>query len=250
MEEKHKGWASWKQGAFKITRTGQPATGCSGRSLLLSLIIAVLFTAPGTGFAQITLNVGTHILPIETATTAPIQISINNPGSAIQVGSLDFYLEVEANGPKIKTVDLLNGTIFEFNHTGPFPSGGNTDHLQYFGLTRNFSMAAPFLPTSSSLVASITFDTLGTVPGQYDLNLSVSGFGDTDYFDPSGNPLLINILNGTLTVVPEPRHYGFAVGLGLLGLAAGRRAVRRLGSISVRSPSAVRAEVCQMERRF
>lgn len=189
-----------------------------------AVVVVCLVAGPAiSARAQVTIDVGTFSLPAETSTTAAVQVYVNNPGPPTPVGSLDFYVEVAAAGPKIKSVDLLSETVFEFNHTGPFPSGSNTDHLQYFGLTRDFSQSAPSLPSGLSQVASIAFDTLAIAPGDYAFKLTGTGFGDTDYFDANGDPLGISVLNGMLTVVPEPAEQALVIGLGLISLAAGRR---------------------------
>src|SRR5262245_47163869 len=94
-------------------RCAEPTEGghfqCRSHSLG-ALAGVILFALSSSTHAQLTIDVDTSQIP--SGITSPMQIQINNAGSAIPVGSLDFYIEVASAGPDIVSVDLLGGTIF------------------------------------------------------------------------------------------------------------------------------------------
>jgi hypothetical protein len=156
------------------------------------------------------------------------------------VGGLDFYVEVPSVlGPKIKSdipstvqnptpVDLLNGTVFQNNFLGQVSSVDNTDYSRFHGIGISDLQNPPSLAAGTdSLVATVTFDTTGVAPGQYELKMFQTSFGDTAYFDPLGDelnpPMTVN--NGFITVVPEPRSV-LAVGALLVGFGLYYRRTR------------------------
>jgi hypothetical protein len=163
-----------------------------------------------------------------------VVIQVNNAtGSSVQVGSLDFYIQIDSGGPKLSTstpppygVDLMTGTVFASNNGGEGGFSGNTQYEQFWGVSKNASMSAPSLAMGLNAVATITFDTTGVAPGTYALKLVGTGFGDTDYRDPLSHPVTMTINNGSITVVPESNS-SFAVAGALLVLAGIWR-VRRL----------------------
>jgi hypothetical protein len=70
-------------------------------------------------------------------------------------------------------------------------------------------------------VATITLDTTGVAPGVYNIKLANTDFATTSYTDPNTSPIPMTVVNGTITVVPEP-NAAVAIGSLLLGLAGVR----------------------------
>ncbi len=198
-----------------------------------TLTALALWAGTALSQAQLTIDVGTLSLQggieaMGSSTPATLDIRVYNPGAALAIGGLDFAIEIAADGPRIQSVDLLSGTIFQFNHMGPIPSSSNTDHRQFYTMTKDFFMSAPQLPTGYSKVGTITLSAAGVAPGDYTLKLDNTYFGNTVYNSPTGSPYGLSISSGILSVsaVPEPRHYAMVAGCGLLVLAFARRSVR------------------------
>jgi hypothetical protein len=188
----------------------------STRPLLLALLLLA-------GYPIAHAQVLTFTVPGKTLNTQAIGLQVFNPGAPLLVGSLEFFIELPIAGPKIQSVDLVGGTIFEANYTGPFTIEGNTSYLQYYTIMGNWSLSSPELPSGLSTIASVVFDTIDVASGVYALKLTGTGFGDSMYMDPMGVPLALSIENATLHVVPEPEQYAVVIALALLITSAGRR---------------------------
>ncbi len=181
------------------------------------------------GQLSIDLTASTFNLPAGDSATDPITLTLNNAGSAVQVGSLEFYVETDALGPKIASVDLISGTIWDgVGHTLS-GTASNSPHWQGWNLlkTADGVGTGPEIPAGGSFIASLTFDTVGVAPGNYAFKLFGTSFdGGVNVFDSKyvadtveGDDVPINITNGSLTVVPEPNASLAVAGL-LLGVAA------------------------------
>jgi hypothetical protein len=176
--------------------------------------------------AQI-INVGN----IELLPNTPNQLVTINVSGGVQVEALDFWVQIadglNLSGPQITSVDIVTGTIFAGNNGGQYGSSA-TQQPQRWYQTTDTLIVGTTVPTSG-LLASLRIDTTGVAPGSYALNLKdVTGSsGGTAFWDTTfANPVFPLITDGTLTVVPEPQQYALVAGLGLLGLAFGRRFVR------------------------
>jgi hypothetical protein len=237
----------WTQGekskrTLEVAPAPDPAKGhrrATGWKRLAVAAFALCATAATTQ-AQLTINVGSITVTggpgaLGSDLNPTIQLNLNNPGSAVFIGGMDFAIKIAAGGPSISSVDLLTGTIFESNHTGPIPVS-TTDHSQCYTLSRDLTLSPPQLPSGSSLIASVTLNTSGVSPGTYDLLLSSSD-GQTAYYDAAGNPVGVNIANGSLTVVPEPEQYAAVAGIGLLVVAVARRLSLRRVNASCSRPT-------------
>ena len=117
-------------------------------------------------------------------------------------------------GPIITKVDLVApGTIFGSSNVGQanFPAPFNTPgrNPYQFTSTGTLSQGVP----ANGILAFVTLDTTGIPLGTYPLALSNEDLG------PSDNGYLtipLTLIDGTVTVVPEPA----SIAMGLMGAAA------------------------------
>ncbi|MEM8736916.1 MAG: hypothetical protein AAGG38_00350 [Planctomycetota bacterium] len=118
----------------------------------------------------------------------------------------------------ITDVDLITGTIFEADNFGQFDLNSSTSRNAAVSTTVFFDAV-----TANGLLATLTISTEGiTGPGQFDLTLSSTGLGDTQFFDLLGNPVDATVNDRVLNIVPEPAA---ALLWGLPMLMLGRRRV-------------------------
>lgn len=162
-----------------------------------------------------------------------VEIRIDHDGPPIEVGALEFAIQVADGGPAaggfmpgpvLHAVDLLTGTMFEGkSFGGQFPSSDNTAQQQFWNV---LSLTAELPSGSGQRLARVAFDTTGFSEGAWTLSLAGMSFAQTRLLDWEGNPIDVTIQNGTLAVVPEPVACAWMGGL-LLGVA-GWRFRRRL----------------------
>lgn len=144
-----------------------------------------------------------------------VQLSITGGD---QVAGEDFFAQIGDGGsfnggintgPVFSGVDILAGSIFAGNNTGavgdPDPGGNAAHPLIWLDSTTTSAGTV----SASGLLATLTIDTTGISSGTYPLTLTgvASAFGpfDTTLRDSLGDPVALNVLNGTITVaVPEP----------------------------------------------
>ena len=193
------------------------------KTVACALLLASLWAGPLKARAALIIEVGDTLVQPGQATSPALIIQVNNDGAPIEVGGLDFFVEVEVAGPRIQSVDLTTGTIFASNAVQA-PGGANTDHKQQYAVV---SFPGRFVPNGLSRVATLTFDTTGISVGTYFLHLSGVDFGtgpnDTQYVNPTGtSDIAITINNGNLVVVPEPSAAACLAALGCLGVAGFR----------------------------
>jgi hypothetical protein len=157
-----------------------------------------------------------------------VDIRIDNAGSLLSVGALEFAIQVADGGPAaggsfpgpvIDGVDLLTGTVFEGkSFGGQFISDDSTAQQQFWNV---LSLTAELPSGTGQHLARVTFDTTGFTQGTWSLSLSGMAFAETRLLDWVGNPIALTIQNGSITVVPEPLVSVSVAGL-LLGVAAWR----------------------------
>lgn len=190
-------------------------------ALVVSAITLCCLTAAQ---AQLVVNVGDRLLPPNTTTT--LDLTVQNPSAAaVEIGGLNFNLELESTGPAVQNVDLKNGTIFD---STDFASQSNLDTLDpdhqraVTIVLLTDPGATPFTldPGASEIFAKVAISTAGfSSGGPWSMNLEDTFNLATTFLDSGGNPITATITDGTLTVVPEPNASLVVAGL-LLGAAA------------------------------
>lgn len=195
--------------------------------------------------AQLFMDVGDVFLSPNQA-GQQVEFFIENLGAVgISVSGLSFNLQVAgggpaseggpgpnfADGPNITGVDLLSGSTFALNNTGP-QNAASIDQFANWTITTSSGFASLGAGVRSKL-ATVTFDTTGFSSGAWALSLGDTLNGPTKYFridGPQVNEIVPQITDGTLTVgtapVPEPAATALVSAIAILGLAAWRRVQR------------------------
>jgi len=149
------------------------------------------------------IDVGHHVLLPDTPGQT-FQVSVTG-GDLVQ--GLNFNLQVADGGPEwggvidgpaIEALDILTGTIFDGNNTGTVdldggPPSGSDIAPQYEG--RSTTTDSGSVP-ASGLLATVTIDTTGFSSGTWDLFLSNTLNGPTDF---AGLPA--SITDGSIRVL-------------------------------------------------
>jgi hypothetical protein len=134
-----------------------------------------------------------------------------------QVQGLNFRIQVEDGGPhppvmgsvpgpNITAVDLVTDTIFASNHSGQVDSL-QSPQVWVQTITTSPETAPDDWVTAEGLLATVTVDTTGFLDGTYELRLTDTLDGRTDF---GGVPA--DITNGSIRVVPEPHGILLALG--------------------------------------
>jgi hypothetical protein len=199
-------------------------------SKLFSIAAAATAALAFAGIASAApiITVGAHNL-LPNTPNQPVTISVSG-GDAVQ--GVNFEVQVadggpeagaalgngsHIDGPSIQSVDILTGTIFGPNNTGPGGAGGVVP--QFYEAT---TTTASSTVSANGLLATILLDTTGFTSGTFELRLANTVNGTTDF---SGVPATIT--NGSVSIVPEPGTLGLA-GVGIAsGLLARRRRAAR-----------------------
>jgi len=168
------------------------------------------------------IDVGTHDLLANTPSQT-VQITVS--GDALvnfvlvdcQIGDGGPLGGGKITGPSITNVDVVTGTIFQYNNEGnAYGSGTIIPQVAYQGTITNYSTGG--FVTATGLLATVTIDTTGftTVGATFDLKLKGTLNGDTSFGDSVPAPI---ITNGTIRIVaaPEPGSLALVVaGAGML----------------------------------
>ncbi|NJL30124.1 MAG: hypothetical protein HC898_00015 [Phycisphaerales bacterium] len=164
-----------------------------------------------------------NLLPDKPGQTISILVK---GGQAVQ--GLNFNIQIADGGPaaggsilgpSITAVDILTGTIFAANNTGnPQGNGILVPQVAFYSTTTASGSVA-----AQGLLASVTLDTTGFFAGTFDLILSNTINSSTNF--ASMNPALSpTIIDGSITLVPEPMSLMIVIGAGLM--MQGRRSRR------------------------
>ena len=164
-------------------------------SVMVGLVLSCMATTRGA----ITIEVGDHELqPNMSSQTIQIPVtgsdSVQGLNLLVQLGDGGAALGgVDGSAPAITEVETTSGTIFAGNNTGNNVISSSNQFWEVSTTTSSGSV------TASGILAVLQIDTTGFSAGQFDLKLAdVSGF-DTDFA-----PVVADITNGTVTVIPEP----------------------------------------------
>jgi hypothetical protein len=206
--------------------------GRLARLITLTLLSGALLGAGAPASAALLIDFGNQTLLPDTPGQS-ITVTISNDGEPVPLGGFELFLQVadggpewpagSISGPAMESVDLLNGTPFQNNNFGgQFESLDNVPQRQFWSV-----VGTPTLPTGSGqLLATVTFDTTGLGSGTWDLFLAELPGAGTRLLNPLSDPYDVAIVNGTLTVVPEPSAGATVAGCLLLGALVSRH-VRR-----------------------
>jgi len=223
MMRRTSAWSNGKAQRRKMLRATALATAISALPLTVC-------------HGQLTLNIGSFNLQPNTSGQV-VEIDITSPGG-INVSGLTLQLQVGDGGPelggtagpRITAVDILTGTAFQGNNTGQIDVGNNLANNPQ-AVIFNTSTSSGTVPLDAGPNHPIAFVTLSTVgltsPNSWVFHGDV--FGDpTKYFASGGASIVPTIIDGQLTVVPEPRG-PIAVGA-LLAIGCCCRWLRRRGA--------------------
>lgn len=163
-------------------------------------------------------------------------VYLGDVNGAVLVNGIAFNIQVADGGPEvpggttrgpaITAVDLFTGTVFAAPHNnGNSGSGQIVPQVYERGTMTEWT--ADGLATASLQsgfkVATVTLDTTGMNSGTFELTLNTLN-GPTKY-TTLGEDLYPALFDGSVTIVPEPRVYGFAMSAALVAFSA-FRAVR------------------------
>ena len=131
----------------------------------------------------------------------------------IQVADGGTHPEVggSIDGPVITDIDLMTGTIFDGNHTG------QNSLLSFPQVSVQSITTETGTVPANGLLATVTFDTTGFSDGEFNLHIGDTRDGATDF---AGIP--VNIMDGSLRVVPEPTGIAMLLTAAVLFAAAQR----------------------------
>jgi hypothetical protein len=185
---------------------------CKVLCIVGSVLLVILAAAPAPAS---TIDVGSHILaPNQPDQLVPIYVSVGAGGDTLQsIQGLNFNIQIadgsdDTAAPFFTTdPDILTGTIFAANNTGP----SGPAHILHYGYAST-TTAGGYVP-ANGLLGTVTISTVGFTSGTYLLEMSDTLGGPTDF---GGVP--VNFIEaGSITIAPEPSSLACLVGL----LAAG-----------------------------
>jgi hypothetical protein len=160
---------------------------------------AITISAPSVTLER---NQAGQLLPIVIQGTEDIagmsfavQIADGGPGPITQ-GLID--------GPDITSVDLLTGAIFGSNNQGVDDPGSYPQFAQRSLITNPNTTIT--LTGQPAVLATLTLSTVGVAPGTYAVILGSipPALASTEFYNAAGDPIIPTIVNGSVTIVPEP----------------------------------------------
>lgn len=172
---------------------------------LLQASAQIIIDLPGENWAP--------LLPDTPGQTRQIHVS----GGGMFAG-LDFRIQVEdaypegggKDGPNIpnfeSAVDLMTGTILSGGDPGAFDPLNNAEQFA----SRTIDLNSPV--SANGLLATVTFDTTGIFgPDVFSIKVRDTIGANTQFLDMDAGHLPSTLINGSISVVPEPSS-GVAVG--------------------------------------
>jgi len=189
------------------------------------LVAAALASLSSLASAAPTMIAGHHVLEANTPGQI-VPITVSGVAGDVFIG-LDLYLSVADGtlGPVITNVDINSpGLVFAGNNNGISDFGPPYEAPSREVVAITTTVSGTVGPNGT--LAFIELDTTGIAPGVYAFSLTSPLFGPSDL--PPFSAPDTNLIDGTLTVVPEPSTVvlGGLAGLGLALAAYRRRAAR------------------------
>ena len=201
------------------------------------LSVTALSAAVPMATAALFVNVGTHNLVGNSATTQYVDLYILNDGADQRVGGWDFIFQIgdgDGSTPSIVSTELVADTVFQPNSAGQ-PNDLTVPQLAYASVVKAFGSAGsgPVYPGASggsgtlSKIARVGISTLGYPSGIVAFNIQDTMDGTSALYTDTEIPfsLGVEILDGFLNIapVPEPAEWAAWMGVGLLGFGLWRR---------------------------
>jgi len=176
-------------------------------------ILGVVAALTAVASAQPAVDAGTHELqPNMAGQEIYLYVTGGDP-----VQGVEFYAQLPAgdDGPSFLAGDLLTGTIFEANHDQDPNAWGSYVHAYdlYLGVATNSGTVS-----AAGKLVTLTLDTTGLWSGTYALQLR----NDVEAAQTNFCGVDATLIDGTLTVVPEPGTLLLLAG-GAAGLLRRRR---------------------------
>ena len=200
----------------------------SGCRLFLAIAALLIFSHVPTQ-AQLLITVGPHVLQPNTSGQS-VELFLENPTLApISFAALNFNLQV-ADGatptpaPNITDVDILTGTLFASNNNGQVDAASLVH--AWAATTATSSGSVTLAAGASRTLATIQISTLGYDSGSWNFNVGNTFNGATAFADASAQTVPVTIVDGTISVVPEPAS-ALAVSGVMLGFAVLLRCRKR-----------------------
>ena len=181
------------------------ATGITGFVVLLC-VSRTIFAAPVVvvGEHELLANTADQLIEIMVHGGDPVQgvnlrLQVADGGTHPDAGG-------SIDGPKISSIDLVAGTIFDGNHTSQNSLLSLPQVWVQSITTANSTVAA------DGVLATVMIDTTGFLEGEFDLWAGNTLDGATDF---AGIPA--EITEGSIRIVPEPASlFGLLTGLGII----------------------------------
>ena len=189
-------------------------------------LVAALSYGWSTHAQNFVINLPDLILEAETAEQGFDIFVQNNEATPIGVDGIFFNVEVAGGTVEpVSDVDLITGTPFELDNTGPGGSGQISG--SYFERSTTSSAPVDVPNGSPQKIATIIFNTTGIAPGTYSYTLNAFGGASATFFTSPGGDINPNLGDGTLTVIPEPGTTALVAGVLCLGVGAAYRIRQR-----------------------
>ena len=210
-----------------------PVTGVERKAQTVKipkcLLILSLFAMFMAQAQAAIITVGDH--DIAPNTTTEIQILIQREGSDSDLFGASLALQVTEGttlaGPAIDSVDLITGTLFATHDVAVEEIISGSDppqHAFWEVLTNDLS---PIAIPQDGLLATVRIDATGFTEGMT-YNLTASSFIanggaiGTLLIDTNGEEVTPTVIDGTITITPEPAAFTLWAVSGLLAMSLRR----------------------------
>ncbi len=215
----------------RVSVAAWPRCAICGLGVRVALLVGCLAWMTGPLRAQLRIDLPeVSMLPDKANQSFPVYLGplaepvlVNGIGFNIQVADGGPDAGGVIDGPTIAFVDIFTGTAFESNNNGSSGSGQIVPQVYERGTLTHPDKSPEVTLQSGARIATVTLDTTGLSPGTYKLTLNTLN-GPTK-FTTLGEDQIPLLIDGTVTIVPEPGVWGIATAAALL-LFTGARIVR------------------------